>query len=66
MGDIKHINIKNRAYYFFDDMINIKHFDSDLLKINKNSYENINVYHIEYVAAMRSISDIIESIRKYS
>ena len=66
MGDIKDKNIKNRAYYFFDDMINIKHFDSDLLKINKNSYENINVYHVEYVAAMKSISDIIESIRKYS
>ena len=63
MGDIKDKNIKNRAYYFFDDMINIKHFDSDLLKTNKNSYENINVYHIECVAAMKSISD--RYYRKY-
>ena len=24
MGNIKQINIKNRTYYFFNDMINIK------------------------------------------
>ena len=28
---------KNQTYYFFDDMINIKRFDSDLLKIDKKS-----------------------------
>ena len=27
--------IKNQAYYFFNDMINIKKFDSNLLKIDK-------------------------------
>ena len=35
MGSIKEINIKNRPYYFFDDMISFKNFDSDLLKIEK-------------------------------
>ena len=35
MGNIKEINIKNRTYYFFDDMINNKNFDSNLLKIDK-------------------------------
>ena len=29
MGSIKEINIKNRTYYFFDDMINIKNFDQN-------------------------------------
>ena len=29
MGDIKQINIKNRTYYFFNDMINIKDIDSN-------------------------------------
>ena len=29
----------NRTYYFFNDMINIKGFDSNLLKIDKNSYK---------------------------
>ena len=36
MGNIKEINIKYRTYYFFDDIINIKDFDSNLIKINKN------------------------------
>ena len=35
MGNIKQINIKNRTYYFFNDMINIEYFDSNLLKIDK-------------------------------
>ena len=35
MGRIKQINIKNRTYYFYDDMVNIKGFDSNLLKIDK-------------------------------
>ena len=33
MGNIKQINIKNRTYYIFNDMINIKNFDSSLIKI---------------------------------
>ena len=35
VGEVKYIDIKNRAYYFFDDMINIEVFDSNLLKIDK-------------------------------
>ena len=34
MGNIKQINIKNKIYYFFDGIINIKNFGSDLLKID--------------------------------
>ena len=46
MRNIKEINIKNRTYYFFNDMINIKDFDSSLLKIVKHSYKNIGIYNI--------------------
>ena len=35
MGTVKQINVKNRTYYFYNDMIDIKTFDSDLLKIDK-------------------------------
>ena len=49
MGNIKETNIKNRTYYFFNDMINIKDFDSSLLKINKKSYKNIGIYNIKVV-----------------
>ena len=56
MGNTKHINIKNRTYYFFNDMINIKYFDPSLIKIDKKSYKNIGIYHIGYVTT-KSISD---------
>ena len=56
MGNIKEINIKNRIFTFFNDMINIKNFDSNLLKIVKNSYKNIDIYYIGYIT-MKSISD---------
>ena len=49
MGRIKEINIKNRTYYFYDDMVHIKDFDSNLLKIDKKSYKNIGIYYIGYI-----------------
>ena len=36
MENIKQINIKNRPYYCFNDMISIKDFDTRLIKIDKN------------------------------
>ena len=54
MGNIKEINIKYRTYYFFDDMINIKDFDSNLLKIDKKSYKNIDIYYIGYITMKNS------------
>ena len=32
MGNRKEINLKSRTYYFFDDMINIKNFDSNFIQ----------------------------------
>ena len=45
MGNIKQINIKNRTYCLFDDMVNIEDFDSKLLKIDKKLYKNIDIYY---------------------
>ena len=44
MGSIKQINVRNPTYYFFNDMINIKNVDLNLLKIDIQSYKNINTY----------------------
>ena len=49
MGNIKEINTKNRTYYFYDDMINIRNFDSSLLKTDKKSFRNIAIYYIGYI-----------------
>ena len=50
MGEVKQINIKNRTYYFYNDMINLKNFEPNLLKIDKKSYKNIGIYNIGYIA----------------
>ena len=44
MGNIKQINIKNRTYYFFNDMINIKDFDANLREIDKKNHTETLVF----------------------
>ena len=56
MGNIKQANVKNRTFYFFKDKINIKDFDSSLLKIDKNLYKNIGIYNIGYIT-IKKIDD---------
>ena len=46
MGVIKQIDIKNRTYYFYNDIIDLEKFDVRLLKIDKKSYKNIGFYNI--------------------
>ena len=46
----KEIDIENLIYYFFNDIINIKFFDSNNIKIDKKSHKNIFIYFTEYVA----------------
>ena len=49
MDTAKQINIKNRTYYFYNDIIDLENFDAGLLKIDKKSYKDINIYNIGYV-----------------
>ena len=56
MGIVKQIDIKSRTYYFYNDMINIKKFDSNLLKIDKKSYKDIGIYNIGYIT-IKKIDD---------
>ena len=48
------MSIKNLTYYFFDDIINIKDFDSNLLRMNKMSYKKIDIYYIDYISVKYS------------
>ena len=56
MRNIEQINIKNRTYYFFNNMIKIKDFDSSLIKIDKKSYKNIGIYNTGYIT-IKKIDD---------
>ena len=49
MGSIKEINIKNRTYYFYNDIIDIEIFDSNNLKLDKKLYKDLDIYNIGYV-----------------
>ena len=45
---VKDINVQNRTYYFFN-IINIKDFDPNNIRIDKKSYKNILIYYMGYV-----------------
>ena len=57
MGEIKQINIKSRTIFFYNDMINLKDFESNLLKIDKKQYKGINKYYIEYIIPTKKIDE---------
>ena len=46
----------NRTYYFYNDMINIEKFDPNLLKIDKKSYKDIDIYYTGYIT-IKNIDD---------
>ena len=46
MEAIKQTNIKNRTYCFYNDIIDIETFDSNMLKLDKKSYKNLDIYNI--------------------
>ena len=56
MGLIKQIDIKNRTYCFYNDIIDLKDFDVGLLKIDKKSYKDIAIYNIGYIT-IKKIDD---------
>ena len=43
---IRDLNIKSRTYYFYNDLINIKNFDINKLKLNKKGVLGNYVYYI--------------------
>ena len=60
MSCIKEIDIKNRTYYFFDDTINIKFFDSNQIKIDKKSNKNLSYVKISSVDPLYLIIDKVD------
>ena len=41
MGEVKQININNRNFYFYNDIIDLKNFEPNLLKIDKKHYKGL-------------------------
>ena len=52
---VKNIDIKNHAYYFFNDIIKTKDFDRNNIKLDQKSYKNIPIYYIGYVTIKKDL-----------
>ena len=66
---LKEINIKNKTDYFYDDIINLEKFNPSLLKLDKKSVMDINIYYIGYVTKepeynINSVNPLYLSIKK--
>ena len=64
MGKVKKLNIKNQTYYYFNDIINIKDFHSNLLGTDKKQYKDIDIYYIGYIK-VKKIGDC-ENINSFN
>ena len=49
MAITKQMNIKKRTYYFYNDLIKLFDFDSNMLKLDKKTFKGININYIGYV-----------------
>ena len=63
MGELKQRNIKNRAYYFYNDIINLDQFDESKIKVDKEDFNDIDIYYLGYEHKKKiSKCDVINSV----
>ena len=48
MGEIKQVNIKNRTYHFYNDIINLDEFDGNKIKVDRKNFNDIDIYYLGY------------------
>ena len=48
MGTTKEINIKNRTYYFYNDINDLDEFDESEIKVDKKDFNDIDIYYLGY------------------
>ena len=48
METIKEITIKNRTYYFYNDIINLDEFDESRIRVDKKDFNDIDIYYLGY------------------
>ena len=47
-NELKKVSVKNRTWFYFDDIIKLQDFHLDNILIDKKSHENILIYDISY------------------
>ena len=48
MGTTKEIIIQNRTYYYYNDVIDLDEFDESKIKVDKNDFNDIDIYYLGY------------------
>ena len=48
MEAIKQINIKNRTYHFYNDIINLNKFDESRVRVDKKDFNDIDIYYLGF------------------
>ena len=48
MGTTKEINIKNRGYYYYNDIIDLDEFDESKIEVDKKDFNDIDIYYLGY------------------
>ena len=48
MGEIKQVKIKNRTYYFYNDIINLDEFNGSGTKVDKKNFNDIDIYYLGF------------------
>ena len=56
MGKATDLNIKNKTYYFFNNMVNIKDFQPKLLKKDKKPHKLFDIYYVGHIT-IKKIND---------
>ena len=64
MGEVRDLNIKNRTYYYFDDIIDIRKFEPNLLKVDKRSHKDFDIYYIGY-NTIKKVNNVFEMYIMY-
>ena len=62
----KEIDIKNRTYYVFNDMISLKNLEANKIEVDKKSYQNILIYYIGYVTIKNLNYVSVNSVNLYT
>ena len=65
-NNVKNIKIENHTQYIFDDIINIKDFDANNIKMDEKSYKNVIVNCIAYVTIKDSKYVKTNSVNLYT
>ena len=58
-NEVKEIHTKLQTYYFLNDVINIKIFDTNNIEIDEKSYKHILIYYIGYVTIKDSCVNLL-------